>query len=50
VFAVKEPLIVQFHKKPPGKSPTGEEINVPYYTMSYDFVLQPEKMEVTAVA
>ena len=41
VFAVKEPLIVQFRKQPAGKSPIGEEIGAPYYVINFDFVLQP---------
>jgi hydroxyquinol 1,2-dioxygenase len=45
VFAVKEPLIVQFKEQPPGKAPTGEVIDAPYYVMNYDFVLQPEQAE-----
>jgi hydroxyquinol 1,2-dioxygenase len=45
VIAVKEPLIVQFRKQPPGKAPTGEAIDAPYYLMNYDFVLKPEQVE-----
>ena len=41
VFAVKEPLIAQFRKQPPGKAPTGEQIDASYYVMNFDFVLQP---------
>ena len=41
VFAVKEPLIVQFRKQPPGQAPTGERIDTSYYVMNFDFVLQP---------
>lgn len=39
VYGVKEPLIVDFVKKPPGKAPTGETINTPFYEVTYDFVL-----------
>jgi hydroxyquinol 1,2-dioxygenase len=42
VFAVKEPLIVQFQERPAGITPTGEVIDVPYYIINYDFVLSPE--------
>lgn len=40
VFGVKEPLIVEFVKKGPGKAPTGETVNEPFYEVKYDFVLQ----------
>jgi len=39
VYAVKEPLIVDFVKKPPGKAPTGETVTTPFYEVKYDFVL-----------
>jgi hydroxyquinol 1,2-dioxygenase len=42
VFGVKEPLIVDFIEQPPGKAPTGEVINEPWYLVRYDFVLQQE--------
>ena len=42
VYAVKEPLIVEFVKKPPGKSPTGEMVSTPFYEVKYDFVLQEQ--------
>jgi hydroxyquinol 1,2-dioxygenase len=40
VFGVKEPLIVDFVKKPAGKAPNGETLSGPYYEVKYDFVLQ----------
>jgi hydroxyquinol 1,2-dioxygenase len=40
VYGVKAPLIVEFVKKPPGKAPTGETVNEPFYEVRYDFVLQ----------
>jgi len=40
VFGVKEPLIVDFVRKPGGKTPTGETLNAPFYEIRYDFVLQ----------
>ncbi|MFL6799441.1 MAG: dioxygenase [Xanthobacteraceae bacterium] len=40
VYGVKEPLIVEFVKKPPGKAPTGEMLNEPFYEIRYDFVLE----------
>ena len=39
VYAVKEPLIVDFVKKSPGKTPTGETVATPFYEVKYDFVL-----------
>jgi hydroxyquinol 1,2-dioxygenase len=41
VFAVKEPLIVEFEAHAPGKAPNGETVAAPYYVVRYDFVLQP---------
>jgi hydroxyquinol 1,2-dioxygenase len=40
VFGVKEPLIVDFEKHPPGKAPNGETVDSPFYVVRYDFVLQ----------
>jgi hydroxyquinol 1,2-dioxygenase len=40
VFGVKEKLIVDFVKKPGGKTPTGETVSTPFYEIKYDFVLQ----------
>jgi hydroxyquinol 1,2-dioxygenase len=40
VYGVKEPLIVDFVKQPPGVAPTGEKIDTPFYVITYDFVLQ----------
>jgi hydroxyquinol 1,2-dioxygenase len=40
VYGVKEPLIVQFIERPPGKAPTGETVSTPFYEIKYDFVLQ----------
>jgi hydroxyquinol 1,2-dioxygenase len=40
VYGVKAPLIVEFVKKPPGKAPNGEMVNVPFYEVQYDFVLE----------
>ena len=41
VFGVKEPLIVNFEKKPRGKTPSGETSEAPFYDVKYDFTLQP---------
>jgi hydroxyquinol 1,2-dioxygenase len=41
VYGVKEPLIVEFEKKPAGsKAPSGEVMNEPFYEVRYDFTLQ----------
>jgi hydroxyquinol 1,2-dioxygenase len=42
VYGVKEPLVVEFVKKPPGKAPTGETMATPFYEVRYDFVLQKQ--------
>ena len=40
VYGVKEPLIVDFKKKPAGsKAPHGEVVNEPFYVVNYDFIL-----------
>lgn len=39
VFGVKEPLIVDFVKKQPGKASNGDTISTPFYEVKYDFVL-----------
>ncbi|HXL47693.1 MAG TPA: dioxygenase [Xanthobacteraceae bacterium] len=49
VYAVKEPLIVDFVKKPPGKAATGEIVTTPFYEVKYDFVLA-KRVEVLAAA
>jgi hydroxyquinol 1,2-dioxygenase len=40
VYGVKEPLIVEFVKKPAGKAPNGETVTTPFYEVKYDFVLE----------
>jgi hydroxyquinol 1,2-dioxygenase len=40
VYGVKEPLIVDFEKKPAGTAPNGEKVDTPFYVIKYDFVLQ----------
>jgi len=49
VYAVKEPLIVDFVKKPPGKAPSGEMMATPFYEVKYDFVLA-KRVEALAAA
>jgi hydroxyquinol 1,2-dioxygenase len=41
VFGVKESLVAQFDRHPPGIAPDGERIDTPYYTVNYDFRLRP---------
>lgn len=41
VFAVKSSLITPFKRHEPGLAPDGVQMEVPFYTMSYDFVLSP---------
>jgi hydroxyquinol 1,2-dioxygenase len=49
VYGVKAPLIVDFVENPPGVAPNGETIDTKFYTIRYDFVLQPA-VEVAAAA
>jgi hydroxyquinol 1,2-dioxygenase len=39
VYGVKDALIVEFVKKPPGKASNGETVDTPFYEVKYDFVL-----------
>ncbi len=41
VFGVKSSLITTFERHEPGTAPDGREMNVPFYTMDYDIVLNP---------
>ncbi len=41
VYGVKAPLIVDFVENPPGTAPNGETVDTMFYTITYDFVLQP---------
>jgi hydroxyquinol 1,2-dioxygenase len=49
VYGVKERLIVDFVENPPGVAPNGETVDTKFYTIKYDFVLQPVA-EVAAAA
>lgn len=40
VFGVKESLVTGFRRHPPGTAPDGTRIDVPYYTVNYDFRLR----------
>jgi hydroxyquinol 1,2-dioxygenase len=41
VFGMKESLVAQFERHPPGAAPDGERMEVPFYTVNYDFRLRP---------
>lgn len=41
VYGVKAPLIVEFVDNPPGTAPNGDKMDTRFYTIRYDFVLQP---------
>jgi hydroxyquinol 1,2-dioxygenase len=41
VFGMKESLVAQFDRHPPGTGPDGERVEVPFYTVNYDFRLRP---------
>ena len=43
VFAVKEELIADFARHEAGMAPTGERVEMPFWTLEYDFVLAPEE-------
>jgi hydroxyquinol 1,2-dioxygenase len=48
VYGVKDALIVEFVKKPPGKAPTGDRVDTPFYEVKYDFVLEPQQTSLAA--
>jgi hydroxyquinol 1,2-dioxygenase len=41
VFGMKESLVAQFDRHAPGAGPDGEPMDVPFYTVNYDFRLRP---------
>ncbi|HEY7413836.1 MAG TPA: intradiol ring-cleavage dioxygenase [Ktedonobacteraceae bacterium] len=41
VFGVKSSLVTNFERHEPGVAPDGKEMDRPFYTMNYDFVLVP---------
>jgi len=41
VFGVKSSLITGFERHEPGNAPDGKQMDGPFYTMSYDFILAP---------
>ena len=40
VFGMKESLVAQFARHPPGAGPNGEPVETPFYTVNYDFRLR----------
>ena len=47
VYGVKQELITDFKKNPPGVTPSGEVSKTPFWTIDYDFVLAPEGVTAT---
>ena len=43
VFGVKDSLITNFNRHEPGTGPDGTQMDVPFYTVNYDFRLRPKK-------
>ena len=41
VFGVRESLIADWRRHPPGPGPDGSVLSVPFYTLDFDFVLNP---------
>lgn len=41
VFGMKESLVVQFKRHPPGAGPDGERLDTRFYSVDYDFRLRP---------
>jgi hydroxyquinol 1,2-dioxygenase len=48
VYGVKAPLIVDFVEHPPGTAPNGDKVDTKFYTVKYDFVLQPKAQAAAA--
>jgi hydroxyquinol 1,2-dioxygenase len=38
---MKESLVVEFERHPPGVGADGERLDTPFYTVNYDFRLRP---------
>ncbi len=49
VFGMKESLVAQFDRHPPGAGPNGERVETPFYTVHYDFRLRPAGAGVTSI-
>ncbi len=48
VYGVKDALIVDFVKRPPGKAPNGDMVDTPFYEVKYDFVLEQQQQALAA--
>jgi hydroxyquinol 1,2-dioxygenase len=48
VFGVKESLVAQFDRHPPGVGPDGSRVETAFYTVNYDFRLRPAETAVPA--
>jgi hydroxyquinol 1,2-dioxygenase len=48
VYGVKEPLVVEFVKRPPGRAPNGDMVDVPFCEVRYDFVLEQKQVALAA--
>lgn len=49
VFGVRSSLIADFERHEPGRAPDGKKLEVPFYTMKYDFMLAPLNMNEKAL-
>jgi hydroxyquinol 1,2-dioxygenase len=47
VFGMKESLVAQFDRHPPGPGPDGERMDTAFYTVNYDFRLRPDAGDAT---
>ncbi|MEO7402599.1 MAG: hydroxyquinol 1,2-dioxygenase, partial [Burkholderiales bacterium] len=41
VFGVRNSLVRDYTKHPPGRAPNGTMMAKPFYTLNYDFVMRP---------
>ena len=41
VFGMKESLVAQFDRHPPGVGPNGKRVETAFYTVNFDFRLRP---------
>ena len=48
VYGVKDALIVDFVKRPPGKAPNGDMVDTSFYEVKYDFVLEQNQTSLAA--
>ena len=43
VFGVRSTLVADWVRHPAGLAPDGSRLDAPYYTLDYDFVLNPKR-------